>query len=355
MFRGYALVVTNDINQHVSLPNLGGCVLADGDALVTILSDEDLCGYAPARITVLSGKNATADAVLNAISALAAQATSDDPVLFYFSGHGGKSAAGGVDGSVLFAYDSNPDTGENVLSSKTLGRVWKTVSSRRKLAVLDSCYSGGMAIAKTSGGTEKGLDLTVLDQLASGEGSVAIASSRSDQPSLILPNDSTSLFTKYLVSGLAGHAGHDPAGFVRVFDLFTYVATSVRQQAPNQHPVYSAIHQDENFPVSYCHPAARRKSRLPLVDPAKPLNDVHQFTALMASLYPLGPIDQAIWERAGGDISRLTLNNQGRTDWFRALLLVSKGGGGEITFSNLHEEALGDFPHHPDLIGQTFM
>ena len=63
------------------------------------------------------------------------------------------------------------------------------------------------------------------------------------EPSLILRRDSTSLFTKHLANGLLGHGGHSKDGFVRVFDLFNYVAVEVRQEVPEQSPVYAAYHK----------------------------------------------------------------------------------------------------------------
>jgi metacaspase-1 len=174
-----------------------------------------------------------------------------------------------------------------------------------------------------------------------------LASSRSTETSAIFHRDRLSLFTKHLVGGLSGCAGHDNDGYIRVFDLFTYVATEVRKQYPQQHPVYAATHQEDNFPVSYCVAPLRRKARM-IAKSAS--NDLKQLTELFSALYPLGPIDQSIWERAGGDVSRIVTTQQGRTDWFRALQLLKKGGGGaSIRISNLIAEALADYPHYPEL------
>lgn len=48
---------------------------------------------------------------------------------------------------------------------------------------------------------------------------------------------------------------------------------------------------------------------------------------LAVRLYPQGPTQDAIWERAGGDVSRLNLSGNGRTQWWHALQLVRHGGG----------------------------
>jgi hypothetical protein len=346
-FRGFAIVVTVDHYGSPNVGNLGPRVLADGDAMVAILSDTDLCGYAAARITRLSGANATCAGVLGTMHALASTVTPDDPVLFYFSGHGDPPTAT-RQGSSLLPYDFDQVTGANVLTADALASAWGAVPSLRKLAIVDACYSGGLALAKAATGGRSRLDSQLLDRLASGRGSVALSSSRLSETSLILGGDPTSLFTKHLVAGLRGAAGHDGEGFIRVFDLFTYVAVSVRQEMPQQHPVYAAAHQEENFPVSYCSVPVRRKSRTLIGRPD--VTDPRRMLDVFSALYPLGPIDQAVWERSGGELSRLVVTQQGRVDWFRALQTLAKGGGGmAISTASLLREALEDYPHHPDL------
>ena len=159
-------------------------------------------------------------------------------------------------------------------------------------------------MTKSTAVSEKRLSSPQLNALSDGEGSVLISSSRSVEPSLILARDSTSLFTKHLANGLLGHAGHDEDGFVRVFDLFNYVAIEVRHEAPGQSPVYAAYHQNQNFAVACCVDTARRKTRPPLTKMPADGDRLQAITAVFCSLYPLGPTDQAIWERGGGAIFR---------------------------------------------------
>ena len=86
----------------------------------------------------------------------------------------------------------------------------------------------------------------------------------------------------------------------------------------------------------------------PLIEMAADSGRLQAITAVFCSLYPLGPLDQAIWERAGGDLSRLKLSGQGRTDWFRAIQLMDCGGG-SLTIKALCREALSDYPQNRDL------
>jgi adenosylhomocysteine nucleosidase len=58
--------------------------------------------------------------------------------------------------------------------------------------------------------------------------------------------------------------------------------------------------------------------------PAAPESQA-ELAALFAQLYPEGPLDQAIWERAGGDPSGLELQGNGRERWWRAVGSMRRG------------------------------
>lgn len=347
-FRGYALIVTVEQNTHDRLPDLGESVTADGDLIARVLLDEDVCGYGSDRVKRLGGTSATAENILAALDALRRTVEPEDPVFFYFSGHGDASSCDGSDGASLFPWNAEIDRCENVLTSDLLAQAWGGIPSKRKLAVVDACYSGGLRMTKSTAVEEKRLSKPKLNALSEGEGSVLISSSRSVEPSLILRQDSTSLFTKHLANGMLGYCGHDGDGFVRVFDLFNYVAIKVRREAPEQSPVYAAYHQNQNFAVACCMDAGRRKMRTPLTEVTANSGRLQAITEVFCSLYPLGPTDQGIWERAGGDLSRLKLSGQGRTDWFRAIQLMDRGGG-SLTIEVLCREALLDYPRNRDL------
>lgn len=74
--------------------------------------------------------------------------------------------------------------------------------------------------------------------------------------------------------------------------------------------------------------------------------------ALGAELYPQGPQQNGLWERAGGDASRLQAATTGQASWWHASVLVSQGGGGnDITVRSLLRVMLDDFPSNPRLRG----
>ena len=74
--------------------------------------------------------------------------------------------------------------------------------------------------------------------------------------------------------------------------------------------------------------------------------------SLLIKLYPQGPTENLIWSRAGGDISLLRLEGNGKSIWHFAIHLLTHGGGGEnITPISLASMALEEFPHNDALRG----
>ena len=69
-----------------------------------------------------------------------------------------------------------------------------------------------------------------------------------------------------------------------------------------------------------------------------------------AALYPTGPTERGIWERAGGDLAAITLGGTGRSMWWAALRQLDQGGGGpSITMASLIAEMRHDYPSNETL------
>ena len=76
-------------------------MIGDGDLIEHVLLDEQVCGYGSERISRLSGVNATFQNICAEINALRRAVDPDDPVLFYYSGHGEASSCDGSEGASL--------------------------------------------------------------------------------------------------------------------------------------------------------------------------------------------------------------------------------------------------------------
>lgn len=68
-----------------------------------------------------------------------------------------------------------------------------------------------------------------------------------------------------------------------------------------------------------------------------------------AARYPDGPTHNRIWERAGGDLSKLPSAHTGRARWEGAFGVLRYGGGGKITVKKLLQEMANDFSQSEEL------
>lgn len=92
-------------------------------------------------------------------------------------------------------------------------------------------------------------------------------------------------------------------------------------------------------------------SELDLIDVKKEISKTKQLFEIACKLYPRGIEDRKIWERAGGDLSLVNLNAQGKGQWFEAIKLIELGGGGtEIKLNCLVQVMLEDYNQNKDLL-----
>jgi len=92
-------------------------------------------------------------------------------------------------------------------------------------------------------------------------------------------------------------------------------------------------------------------SKLDLIDVKNEISKSKHLREIACKLYPRGVEDRKVWERAGGDLSLVTLNTQGKGQWYEAIKLIEQGGGGaEITIKSLIQVMLEDFNQNEDLL-----
>ncbi len=103
-------------------------------------------------------------------------------------------------------------------------------------------------------------------------------------------------------------------------------------------------------PIAAANAAAFAFELLARLPPTASVGDDSKLYDLAADLYPQGPADRSIWERAGGDPSRIQVTGIGRSVWWEALRILARGGGGaNITLSRLVKVMLEDYPGNPAL------
>lgn len=345
---GHALVIA--IAAYLKVMPLPVAILNDASEVAAVLTSPAHCGYDPNNVILLLDAQATLDALRRELAALATRAKPDDTVIIFFSGHGARIG----DESALIPVDYDPaKVASTILSEAELSAVLANITAQRLVVLIDACHSGGAGSFKAGDDIalpNLGFSEKSLDRLAQGTGRVLIASSRASETSLVLPGATNSLFTEHLVDALRGGARTHGDGLVRIFDVFNHVAEKVRGAAPGrQHPIFKASDLEDNFAVALDRGGAKSAGGT-LARDASP-DSWRRLEDVLADLYPAGPQDQEIWARAGGDLSRLRLAGTGRANWFAALRILQRGGGGVgIVQKSLVKAALEDFPHHPDLL-----
>jgi uncharacterized caspase-like protein len=241
----HALVVGIAAYRHLKL--LPKTVRNDATAVARAFADPNVGAYDPARVRTLLDEEATGSALRAALADLARAANDRSTVLIYFSGHGGRLAAGDYLLPVDTVYPDEAAVAQSALSAADFTTALRAIRARRLVVILDCCHAGGIGETKDF---KSGLSSPTLEQLQAGFGRVILASSLGAEVSWVRPGDEHSLFTRHLLAGLRGGAPA-PDGLVRIFDLFHYLQPRVTADQTNQHPLLKA-EVGENFPIALC-------------------------------------------------------------------------------------------------------
>ena len=354
---GHAVVI--GIADYRNVDPLPDAVKNDARDVAGILTSDAYCGYRPNNVHLLLDEYATLARIRSALDSVVKASGPNDTVVIFFSGHGARIGSSANPQSALLPVEFDiriPDT--TSLSETEFSSTLRRIVAERLLILIDACHSGGAGSFKGSGQREPlrvGYSEKSLVRLAEGTGRVLLASCRANEVSLVFPNARNSVFTSKLLEALRGEGQTSGDGVIRVFEIFNHVSQMVKLAVPGrQHPIFKASDLEDNFPVTL----DRGGTKAVLADATSRVTPRiwEQLDSLMPNLYPLGPMDQEIWARAGGDPSRLYLNDTGRTLWFKALRTLRHGGGGaSISRESLVKAALEDYPHHPALAALVVM
>jgi hypothetical protein len=356
---GRALVI--GVANYAGVSALPSAILNDASDVASVLVSASHCGYEPSKVKVLLDSTATLSSIRNALKELTQTSQVDDTVVIFFSGHGARfdTATGPTTGLVPVDCDM-ASLATSVLPEDEFSAALQSIKARRLVVLLDACHSGGAGSFKSidNSALGSGFDEKALSRLAQGTGRVLMASSRATETSLVFHGARNSLFTQHVLQALRGEGKKQGDGLIRVFDLFTHVSETVKvvaaAEGESQHPIFKASDLENNFAIALDHGGV--KNAMPNLAASVGLSsnatiDVWvQLQEILPELYPIGPVDQEVWTRAGGDVSRLRLTGAGRANWFSALRVLKQGGGGmNIGVRSLVEVALDDYQNHPGL------
>ncbi len=345
---GHAIVI-GVANYRNVLP-LPEAVLNDAKDVAAVLKSSAYCGYEPHNVHLLLDADATLKQIRKALATVAKNSGPHDTVVIFFSGHGARLGDPADPESALLPVECDEQKlHATSLSEAEFSAALRRFTARRLLVLIDACHSGDAGNLKGHPGGESptfGYSEKSLGRLAQGIGRILIASCRGSEESWVLPNARNSVFTSHLLDALRGQGRTSGDGIIRVFEIFNHVSQMVKlEMSGRQHPVFEASNVEDNFPIALDRGGV--KSDVPETVSGAASDVWSQMQELLPDLYPAGPMDQEVWARAGGDPSRLHLNDTGHTAWFKALRMLRRGGGGAgIRRESLIGTALEDYPHH---------
>jgi len=195
------------------------------------------------NLVLLTSQEASGIAIIGALKRLAANATENDRLLLYYSGHGQRLN----DKFYLVPHDAyNPNDPESLLAWEKLASIISSSPAKQKLIILDACYSGAAKpnskiLAAALGRGE------LLKYVAATEGIVTISSSTAERPSTTLsPDSKLSLFTYCLIQGLEGcQSALDPEWMLTSHSLAEFLTHEVprlaKAQGDEQRPVVNEV------------------------------------------------------------------------------------------------------------------
>ncbi|MGK7923664.1 MAG: caspase domain-containing protein, partial [Spirulina sp.] len=210
----------------------------DVEQLATVLQDKEMGGFD--EVTPLI--NPDRMQFETAIDRLLANRQSEDLVLFYFSGHGVKDRNRNL-------YFATPQTQKEArrginpvtaVSAYFLQQQLTDSSSEREVVILDCCYSG--AIAKGLTAKDDG-EIDIQAELG-GRGRAILTSSSAMQSSFQQDESQLSIYTQYLIEGIAtGVADADGDGKISADELHHYALQKVQEAAPAMTPQFYPVEQ----------------------------------------------------------------------------------------------------------------
>jgi hypothetical protein len=172
------------------------------------------------HVSLLVNEDATREKLEKEFIYKLRRAGKDDTVIIFLSGHGVDDPKN--PGEFFFLpYDADPEY--VAIRGVHMNRQWfmDRLDSKRVLIIADACHAGGFS-KRGAKHLAPSLD-KFISQFRESEGRVFITSSRSDEYSMEEPKLGHSLFTHFLLEGLAGAATKDQDGIITLGALYEYV------------------------------------------------------------------------------------------------------------------------------------
>ncbi|MEM2107905.1 MAG: caspase family protein [Candidatus Bathyarchaeia archaeon] len=125
---------------------------ADDDALEMRAALITVYGYSAENINLLTDSDATREKIVSAINSLKDKLSSNDEVVFFYSGHGARGKANDGDKELIDeAIVPWECTTQSLIWDGQLATLFDGFAASRIIFIFDSCYSGGMTDLAAAG------------------------------------------------------------------------------------------------------------------------------------------------------------------------------------------------------------
>lgn len=271
MSRKLALLISNDQYSDPTLTRLAAPV-ADAEALAAVLRDPTIGMFDEVNLLL----NQPAADIRHAIVEFFAHKQPTDLLLLYFSGHGLLDERSRL---YLAAHDSDPKLPRSrSISAADIAQEMDDSRSKAQVLILDCCHSGAFRQGITQSAPGQPVQTGTI---FNGEGRIVLAASDATQYAfegeLLVGESTRSLFTHYLVEGLATFAAdHDGDGAITVDDLYLYAHDRVVADKPTQTPVKWNYHQRGAFIIAGQLRPATARATIPATNAEQPKSATHR-------------------------------------------------------------------------------
>lgn len=229
-------------------PNLAeDCSYCKDDAYAVRATLIRYCNFLPDNIYLITGTQSTKSNIINSIQQVKNRISSDDLLVFYFSGHGFTGPGDFIpidelDGKDEFivTYDSSSTSYEYYIRDDELQQLLDSVNSRTTLCIFDSCYSGGMIksinMMENDTNPSETFGIEFAKDIHSNKYTVLMASDDNEK-SYYYPDLQSGLFTYYFLEGLKSFKSDKNSNLqVSAEEAFDYAKYYTTLRNNQQHP-----------------------------------------------------------------------------------------------------------------------
>ncbi|ODH03013.1 hypothetical protein A4S05_21415 [Nostoc sp. KVJ20] len=220
----------------------------DVQAIKRVLQHPEMGNFAAVKCLTNPNRQAMEEEIENLFMGLMGR-RKDDLLLLYFSGHGIKDDRGRL--YLGTRNTSKTPRGELIRSTSVSANFihdrMSESRSRRQVVILDSCFSGAFAEGLSA---KEDSSVDIRTQLG-GEGRIVLTSSTSTQYSFEQIGEELSIYTRYLVEGIATGAGDlNEDGLISVNELHEYAKRKVQEVSPAIKPEIYASPEGFNIIIA---------------------------------------------------------------------------------------------------------